>query len=126
MKFILHILLHTIAIAAVFWAIELYLFPAEFQIISDPWWFGYIVVAFIFGIINTFIKPLLKIAMLPIQLFTLGLSGFLLNAVILWGLVQTLEILALPGIAFTVEGLLTYVIAGLIIGISNMVIHKIC
>ena len=43
-----------------------------------------LIAAAIIGLINTFIKPILKIVTLPLNLITLGLFGFLLNAVLFW------------------------------------------
>jgi putative membrane protein len=42
-----------------------------------------ILLAVAFGVINTFIKPIVKAASLPINLLTLGLFGFVVNAVML-------------------------------------------
>jgi putative membrane protein len=46
---------------------------------------GAIVVAgAVFGLLNTFLKPLLKILGLPLHIITLGLSLFLVNMLIVW------------------------------------------
>ncbi|MEA2623302.1 MAG: putative rane protein [Chloroflexota bacterium] len=39
-----------------------------------------LLLAAVFGVINTFIKPIAKIASLPLNLLALGLVGFLVNA----------------------------------------------
>jgi putative membrane protein len=43
-----------------------------------------LITAAVLGLINIFIKPILKILTLPLNLLTLGLFGFLLNAVLFW------------------------------------------
>jgi putative membrane protein len=43
----------------------------------------FLLVAFIFGLVNTFIKPVLRILTLPITLMTLGLFLIVLNALML-------------------------------------------
>jgi putative membrane protein len=55
-----------------------------------PNWFGYeggylglIVIAVIFGVINGLIGPIVKTLALPITFMTMGLIGFLINAVLL-------------------------------------------
>jgi putative membrane protein len=55
-----------------------------------PNWFGYeggylglIVIAVIFGAINGLIGPIVKTLALPITFMTMGLIGFLINAVLL-------------------------------------------
>jgi len=41
-------------------------------------------VALVLGLINTFIKPVLKILTLPVNILTLGLFGIVLNALFFW------------------------------------------
>ena len=41
-----------------------------------------LLVAAVFAVINTFIRPIAKLASLPLNLLTLGLFGFVLNAVL--------------------------------------------
>ena len=38
------------------------------------------VVALIFGLVNSYIRPIVKLVALPVSLFTLGIVGFLVNA----------------------------------------------
>ena len=42
-----------------------------------------LLLAVLFAVINTFIKPIARLASLPLTLFTLGLFGFVLNAAML-------------------------------------------
>ena len=48
----------------------------------DAWW-KFLLVALIFGLVNTFLKPILRILTLPITLMTLGLFLLILNALLL-------------------------------------------
>lgn len=43
-----------------------------------------IIVAAIFGVINTLVKPVVKLLSLPAYLLTLGLFTFVVNALMLW------------------------------------------
>ncbi|HEX5466418.1 MAG TPA: phage holin family protein [Candidatus Limnocylindrales bacterium] len=45
---------------------------------GQDWW-KLVLVALIFGVINTYLKPILKTLSLPISLFTMGLVGFVIN-----------------------------------------------
>ena len=45
----------------------------------DPWWWA-VIIAVVLGFINSFIKPLVKLLALPINLLTLGLFTFVINA----------------------------------------------
>jgi putative membrane protein len=42
-----------------------------------------VLVALVFGVLNTFIKPLLKLISLPLIILTLGLFVFIVNALVL-------------------------------------------
>jgi putative membrane protein len=42
-----------------------------------------IVLAIVFGLVNSFIKPVVKILSFPISMMTLGLFGFVVNAALL-------------------------------------------
>jgi putative membrane protein len=48
----------------------------------DGWW-KFLIVALIFGMVNTFLKPVLRILTLPITIMTLGLFLLVLNALLL-------------------------------------------
>jgi putative membrane protein len=43
---------------------------------------GFVVLAVIFGVVNAFIGPAIKTLAIPISLMTMGLVGFLVNAVL--------------------------------------------
>jgi putative membrane protein len=47
-------------------------------------WFAAIVAAFILGILNAVIRPLLIILTLPVTILTLGLFIFVINALLFW------------------------------------------
>ncbi len=55
------------------------------RIIFDfgPDWWKLIAVALILAVVNSYLKPVLKILAFPITLMTLGLFAFVLNAVLL-------------------------------------------
>src|SRR5208283_2879709 len=46
---------------------------------SGPW-YGLLLVAVVFGVLNAFVRPVLKFLSLPFVILTLGLFIFLLNA----------------------------------------------
>jgi putative membrane protein len=70
----------TIVTAIAFYVLVL-LFPAWFS--YDGGYLGLIVIAVIFGVINGLIGPIVKTLALPITFMTMGLIGFLINAVLL-------------------------------------------
>lgn len=65
-----------IAINAVAFFVAASLVPgAEFR--SEPW--KIVAVAVIFGIVNAYLRPILRLLSLPLNLMTLGLVGFVIN-----------------------------------------------
>ena len=49
---------------------------------GDDWW-KLLVVALLFALVNSYIKPIVKALSMPIGLLTLGLVAFVINAVML-------------------------------------------
>ena len=49
---------------------------------GEDWW-KLIVVALVFALVNSYIKPIVKGLSMPISLLTLGLIGFVINAAML-------------------------------------------
>ncbi len=75
-------------------------------------------VVIIIALINTFIKPILQIITLPINIVTLGLFSLLINALLLM-LAGTLS----PG--FEVEGFLSALVGSVILSLFTLGINKI-
>lgn len=76
-----------------------------------------LVVALVLGIINAFLKPILLILTLPINLLSLGLFTFVINALLIL-LVSKI----VPG--FVVDGFLTALVFGVILSIANTFVYK--
>ena len=64
-------------------------------------WRLLLVVALIFGVLNTLVKPVLWILTLPFLVVTLGLFTFVLNAFLLW---LTSAVSGALGLGFHVDG----------------------
>ncbi|MEE8324649.1 MAG: phage holin family protein [Candidatus Humimicrobiaceae bacterium] len=70
------------------------------------------------GLFNQFIKPIIKVLSLPINILTLGLFNIVINAGMLW-----VVDLILSGLE--VEGFWAYVWSSLVISIISIVVSKI-
>jgi putative membrane protein len=55
----------------------------DFDFAPEGAWWKFLLVAFIFGLVNTFLRPILRIFTLPITLMTLGLFLIVINALML-------------------------------------------
>ena len=77
-----------------------------------------LVTAVVLGVINAFIKPILLILTLPINILTLGLFTFVINA-----LVIILTANLVPG--FKVDGFLWALIFSIVLSLINSFLHRL-
>ena len=80
--------------------------------------FAAFIAAFVLGLINVFIKPILIILTLPINILTLGLFTFIINA-----LLVMLASAIVPG--FQVNGFLSALLFSIIISVIVFIFNKI-
>ena len=86
-------------------------------------------IGLILGLINTYLKPIVKVLAFPVTLLTLGLVGLVINAgmLLLTALVSDqfklgFRIAGWPGGPFTLDVLLYAIIAGIVISIVSAVL----
>lgn len=77
-----------------------------------------IVAAIVIGVVNTFIRPILQLIALPISLFTFGISAFLINVALLWGVAYVV-----PG--FEIASFLTAVIAAVVLSLVSWFLQRL-
>lgn len=115
-RFILHIL----ANAAALYFISIML-NGDFAIIGGVK--GYLIAALIFGVLNTMVKPILKILSFPLMLMTVGLFTLVLNMLIIWLAEYALDVLAFEGVGIYIAHIAAYFYAGLLLAMANLLIH---
>jgi putative membrane protein len=76
-------------------------------------------VALIFGLVNAFLKPVLKILSCPLRLMTMGLFTFVLNAGLL---LLTSNIAQRLGIDFKIDGFIPALVASVVISVISLVL----
>lgn len=108
--------------AALFVAIRLVggirLGGSEEGVLTDPnAMLNLLVVAIIFGLVNAILKPLLKLTTCLINVATLGLFVFVINAFLLWLTSYIAQSVSLP---FEVDGPLPALIGSVIVSIVSM------
>ena len=82
-------------------------------------WQGLVGLSLVFGIVNSFIRPVLSFFSFPIQLITLGLFTLVLNALML---LLTAWIAVRFDIAFTVRGFVAALLGAIVISLVSMVL----
>ena len=88
--------------AAALWAAARWVDGIELT--SD--WVGILVVAFLFGLVNALIRPVVKFFAFPLILLTLGLATFVINGAMLWLTAQLTGTLSVRGLGAAVIGAL--------------------
>ena len=77
-----------------------------------------VVAALVLGLVNTFIRPILRLIAIPFNLITLGLVGWVINGLMLW-----LVSVWVPG--FHVAGFFSAVLGAVLLAIISGGIHWI-
>lgn len=81
-----------------------------------------VVTAIILGFVNIFIRPIVYILTLPINILTLGLFSFVINALILWFLASFID-------GFYVDGFISALLGAIVLAffgfIGNLFIKKV-
>jgi len=95
--------IETIGTAVALWVTSLIYTDISFGKHPEIW--SVVVVAVIVGLANALVKPVLKALSFPLSLLTLGLSGLIVNGLVLLGVAWAAEKLK---ITFTVGGFPTH------------------
>jgi putative membrane protein len=111
MYFLIHLFINTFAL----WAAARAVSGINY---AGPW-YGLMMVALVFGVLNAFVRPVLKIFSIPLLILTLGLFIFVLNAFMLW---LTSAVSRAFELGFTVAGFWPALWGALVISVINMVL----
>ncbi len=79
MNRVIGILISAASLYVAVWAVT----GLDFDFAPDGAWLRFILVALIFGLVNSFVRPILRLLTLPITIVTLGLFLLVLNALLL-------------------------------------------
>ncbi len=77
---------------------------------------GLIGAGVLFGFVNYFVKPIIKIISLPVRIVTLGLFTFFINIAIVWFVQENWS-------EITVAGLMPLLYTTIILWVSNIIIY---
>ena len=112
-------LLHLVVNAAILYFIS-QLLNGDFAVLGGMK--GYFIASFIFGLLNSLVRPVMKLIALPLVLMTVGLFTFVLNMIVVWLMKYALEVLAFQGVAIHVEHFAAYFYTGLLLVIGNFIL----
>lgn len=74
--------------------------------------------AFVIGLFNTLVRPLLVLLTLPVTLVTLGLFLFVINALMFWSAASLLEGFNVTGFGAALVGSLIYSLCSMVIDVA--------
>ena len=74
-----------------------------------------LIAAFVIGLLNTVVRPLLVVLTLPFTVITLGLFLFVINALMFWSAAGVLDGFHVQGFTAALIGSLIYTALGLVI-----------
>jgi putative membrane protein len=106
------------------WVINAFAFFVAITILSEHGirhqgqnWVDFLVLAFIFGVINAILRPILTVIGCPVIILTLGLGVLLINTLLFYltGLVGTYF-----GVGYTVDGFIPAFLGALIVSAINI------
>ena len=81
-------------------------------------WMTMLLLALVWSVIMTVIKPILHLLTLPITIVTLGLSYFIVNALLFWAMA-----LIVPG--FAIAGFIPALLGSIVLSVLSWFIHKV-
>lgn len=115
-KFLIGIILNAAALYGV-----IYFLPDQIQYTGGIAFFA--IGGIVMGILNSIVKPILKLLTLPLQILTLGLSLIILNGIIFWIFHVVIDTIVIEGVTLIITSTKTYFLAGFLFGLINWVEH---
>jgi putative membrane protein len=94
----------------------------EFSFEPEGAWLKFLLVAFIFGLVNTFVRPVLRILTFPITMMTLGIFLIVINALML---LLTGMISAELDLGLTVDGFLAALLGAIVVAIVGFALSMV-
>jgi putative membrane protein len=79
----------------------------------------YIIGGLVIGLINFFVKPLMKILSMPFVILTAGLFLIVINAIVLFLTQWVINTMQFQDVTLTFTGMGSYLIAGIVLGLIN-------
>ena len=78
-----------------------------------------LIAAFVLGLFNTLVRPLLVLLTLPVTLITLGLFLFVINALMFWSAAGVLDGFNVTGFGAALIGSVLYSLCGMVIDVAT-------
>lgn len=121
MFFLLRLIINAVALLVTAWVIPGIHLGAAGPHPTTNDWVTLLIVALIFGLVNAVIRPILILLALPLEIITLGLFIFVINAFML---LLTSWIAQGMGLGFRVDKFLAALLGALLISVVSFVLSR--
>jgi putative membrane protein len=121
MFFLLSLIINAVALLITAWVIPGIHLGAAGPHPTTNDWVTLLIVALIFGLVNAVIRPILIVLSLPLEIITLGLFIFVINAFML---LLTSWIAQAMGLGFRVDKFLAALLGALIVSIVSFILSR--
>ena len=120
MGFFKRLIFSVLGNGGIFWLLDTVIFRENFVVSGH--YLGYLVLAVIFCLLNLLVKPIIVIITFPIRLLTLGLISFVINAIMLWLLETSVNIVEVMGAHIEIKTVFSYFVVGTVLAIFHAVL----
>jgi putative membrane protein len=121
MSILLRLIINAVALLVTAWIIPGIHLGAAGPHPTQRDWVTLLIVALIFGLVNAVIRPIIILLSLPIEILTLGLFTFVINAFML---LLTSWIAQGMGLGFRIDGFIPALLAALLISVVSFVLSR--
>jgi putative membrane protein len=121
LSFLLRLIINAVALLITAWVIPGIHLGAAGRHPTTNDWITLLIVALIFGLVNAVIRPILILLSLPLEIITLGLFIFVINAFML---LLTSWIAQGMGLGFRVDKFLPALLGALLISVVSFVLSR--
>ncbi len=104
----------TLILSAIAFYVTAYLVPG----VTIAGWSALLVVSIVWGILSILVKPVLILLTLPINILTLGLFTFVINAMLIMLMSNLVR-------GFSVASFGTALVAAVVLALVNLVLHQL-
>ena len=121
MSILLRLIINAVALLVTAWIVPGIHLGAAGPHPTQRDWVTLLIVALIFGLVNAVIRPIIILLSLPIEILTLGLFTFVINAFML---LLTSWIAQGMGLGFRIDGFIPALLAALLISVVSFILSR--
>jgi putative membrane protein len=111
-----------LAVNAVAFYAAIYIVPGLQGSVVNENWVTYVILGLIFGLVNIFIRPIVKLITCPFYILTLGLFSLIVNTALFW---LTLQIGSWFNVTRPVSDFVALFLGAIVVSLVSMVLYAV-